>query len=581
MKGKKLKFNYLFWGAIVIVTTIALLLTIFQPPSPYFAPPTENITKEKWLEVVARSRSEGSGQLFAIPYPYILIEDDWMFEKNRSHFFKSDLERSLKEYGLNLDELKTKLGSKLIDKGNIVEIDVSKTIHRYPYEYDINIPLIFYGPGYVIKGKFEKFITQQHIVPTLAVATGGPMPIGARGEPLREIFTRESKNRFPKVIVLVSIDMGGDQYFWAHPDATPNIDYLRNNGADFINTQVSHLDVETAPGHAAIGTGAYPANSNIYANNIWNVSKQEVKNVYTLDQDKNIVDPSDLKVPTFADDFDKAMKNKPIVISYSFAARASIGMAGHGSQTPGGDKDIVFWLSEESYTPTTNTQFYSELPEKITTLNSVRNFMKHYPSGHWMGHPVVNENGDYNKYYILSSPAQVKYDGDIILSTLESQQIGKDNVTDLVFVAFKSTDYAGHEFGWESIEARETFSETDNQIGRIKDWLEKNVPYEFILIITADHGAAPLSEFSNGARVNMNELMGDINKHFDPNEKRILLFPGGNWYMFDEGRLKELSITYDQVRDYFLNYTKDGKKIFDKVFILPEIEAEQKRLLKR
>lgn len=571
--------NLLFWGAIAAITAIALILTLFQPPSGIYAPPSEGITKEKWLEIAARSRNATMGQLFAIPHRNVLIEEPWLFEENISHFYKKDLERYLKEYGTNLDELKSRLGSKFADKGDIAEITVGKTIHRYPHDYDINIPLIFYGPKYIVRGRFERFVTHQHIVPTLAAATGGPMPAGARGEPLREIFTREARGRYPRAIVLISIDMGGDQYFWAHPDVTPNIDFIRSNGADFLNAQISHLDVETGPGHAAIGTGSYPANSDIYANYVWRNETQEATAIYS--KEKESFDPADLKVASFADDFDRAMKNKPLIISYCFAARAAIGMAGHGSQTEGGDKDLVFWLANKTFNPTTNTEFYSEPPPEITSLNGVRNFIKAYPSGHWMGHGMMKSDGEFEKYNILSSPAQVKFDGDIMLSLLESQPVGKDNVTDLVFVTFKSTDYAGHEFGWESLEAREAFSETDNQIGRIKNWLEKNIPDEFILIITADHGAAPLPEFTNGLRVDIFKLRDEINKRFDPSGKGVLLFAAGNSYLFNEERMQKLNVTFDDIKEYLQNYTKDGKKVFEEVFLLPEIEAEQKRLLKR
>ncbi|OGQ34229.1 MAG: hypothetical protein A3F16_07775 [Deltaproteobacteria bacterium RIFCSPHIGHO2_12_FULL_43_9] len=571
--------KFFFWGAIVVIAAVALVLTLFQPPSGIYAPPADNITKDKWLEVVARSRSATAGQLFAIPNRNVLIEEPWLFEENISHFYKQDLERYLKEYGTTLDELKSRLGSRFIDKGDVVEVIVGKTIHRYPHDYDINIPLIFYGPGYIVRGKFEKFVTHQHIVPTLAAATGGPMPIGARGEPLREIFTKEARTRYPKAIVLISIDMGGDQYFWAHPDATPNIDFIRGNGADFLNAQVSHLDVETGPGHAAIGTGSYPANSDIYGNYVWREAEHEASAIYSKENDSS--DPSDLKVSTFADVFDRALKNKPVVVSYCFAARAAIGMAGHGAQTEGGDKDLVLWLANKTFNPTTNQEYYAELTPEIVSLSAVRNFIKEYPSGHWMGHAMMQSDGEFNKYNILSSPAQVRFDGNLVLSLLDSQQIGKDNVTDLVFITFKATDYAGHEFGWESIEAKEAFRETDEQIGRIKNWLGKNSPDEFILIITADHGAAPLPEFTNGTRVDIYKFADEINKRFDPSGGRILLFAAGNSYLFDEEKMKKLNVTFEGIKEHFLQYTKDGKKIFDSVYLLPEIEAEQKRLLKR
>lgn len=573
------KLNLFFWGAVLFITAAALFLTLFQSPSKIFSPPTQPITKDNWLDMIARSRNEAAGQLYAIPFKKVLIEEDWIFEALPSHFSEKDLERYLKDYGSSFSQLKSRLGSKIKIKGDVVQIDIGKTIHRYPHEYDIDIPLIFYSPEYIIRGKFEKFVTQQHIAPTLAVAIAGPIPKAARGEPLREIFTEAIRKHQPKVVVVVVIDMGGDQYFYAHPDSTPNIDFIRNNGADFSNAQISHLDTETGPGHAAIGTGSYPANSAINGNYIWNFIKHKSHALYATEDDE--FDPSDLKVPTFADEFDKAMKNKPIIISYCFVPRAAIGMAGHGTQSKGGDKDLVFWISNKTLKPETNTKYYAEIPKEISSLDALENFNKAYPSGQWFGHPAIGKNGKPEKYNILASPAQVKMDGDIVLSLLNSQGVGKDDVTDLVFVTFKSTDYAGHDFAWESLEAKETFKETDTQVGRIKKWLDENVPDNYILVITADHGAAPLSEFTDGLRVSAVTLTNDINSKFDPIEKRILLFPFGNSYLFDDERMKTLNVTYEQIKDFFLNYTKDGRRVFEAVYLLPEIEARQRELLRR
>ena len=198
-----------------------------------------------------------------------------------------------------------------------------------------------------------------------------------------------------------------------------------------------------------------------------------------------------------------------------------------------------------------------------------------------MGHTPIKKDGSVDEYSIFGTPAQVRLDGDILLKLLDLNPVGKDDITDIVFVTFKPTDQVGHDFGWESLEAQRVFEETDKQVGRIKSWLDQHVPDHYVIAVTADHGAAPLPEFSGGMRVDINKLINDVNNHFDPEQKRILTFATGNQYLFDEKRMGELSLSFDQIKQFFLNYQKEGKPVFAQVFTLDEIQSAQKALLKR
>src|SRR5690606_8572726 len=93
--------------------------------------------------------------------------------------------------------------------------------HGMVWDYDIDIPLLFYGPAFVNAGKvIEAPATQQDLVPTYAQLMGALPPRGAlHGRFLHQAFQPISKP--PKAILTVVMDQGGWQYYRAHPDAWP------------------------------------------------------------------------------------------------------------------------------------------------------------------------------------------------------------------------------------------------------------------------------------------------------------------------------------------------------------------------
>ena len=114
----------------------------------------------------------------------------------------------------------------------------------------------------------------------------------------------------------------------------------------------------------------------------------------------------------------------------------------------------------------------------------------------------------------MSTPAETQLEGELIRAVVQQEIIGKkkhnDGATDLVYVSFKSADAVGHHFGYHSLEARETLAEIDNQIGKIEDFLRQNYGEDFVLVLTADHGCAPLSEITGGARLTVEEVITEI-----------------------------------------------------------------------
>jgi hypothetical protein len=112
-----------------------------------------------------------------------------------------------------------------------------------------------------------------------------------------------------------------------------------------------------------------------YSNEVysWKDGKVASRTVYQgVDSRLNL---SEMKTLTLADQWDRENNNHPIIISQCYAARASIGMAGHGSLIPNdlanaepADKDFVYWEDNKTLRWNTYSKAY-DLPKSIQDID--------------------------------------------------------------------------------------------------------------------------------------------------------------------------------------------------------------------
>ncbi len=58
------------------------------------------------------------------------------------------------------------------------------TTHGSPYPYDTNVPILVYGPSWVLPGRIDKRVEVADLAPTLAKILGVPAPSSCEGKPL-------------------------------------------------------------------------------------------------------------------------------------------------------------------------------------------------------------------------------------------------------------------------------------------------------------------------------------------------------------------------------------------------------------
>ena len=82
-------------------------------------------------------------------------------------------------------------------------------------------------------------------------------------------------------------------------------------------------------------------------------------------------------------------------------------------------------------------------------------------TGVWMGHKIDDSSN------VRFTPAYVNFECDNMLLMMDREPIDQSDVTSLVYMSMKPTDYAAHRWGLESLEAREALRAQDACVGKL------------------------------------------------------------------------------------------------------------------
>jgi len=168
-------------------------------------------------------------------------------------------------------------------------------------------------------------------------------------------------------------------------------------------------------------------------------------------------------------------------------------------------------------------------------------------TGVWMGHKVDDSSN------VRFTPAYVDFECDNMLLMIDREPIDRSDVTALVYMSMKPTDYAAHRWGLESLEAREALRAQDACVGKLIQKLNARVGEgNYVVTITADHGMMPMPEVVNGHRVSLRTLLEMIDKKFGA---KISLGGGFINLWFDQAKMKEIGVTNQDIAGYLRSLT--------------------------
>lgn len=415
------------------------------------------------------------------------------------------------------------------------------TGHSGPWDYLQEVPLVFYGPGYIKPvGRYEpkREVTVADIVPTLAELLGVDFP-SAAGKSLSNILVPETKrDGVPKLVLEVVWDGGGTNVLETWPDFWPELGALMDRGAAPQGAVLGSSPSVTPATHTTMGTGVFPDEHGATSITI-RVDGQITDSFKGKDADY-------VDVPMFADEYDIATGNAAKVGMFAYKSW-HLGMMSHGANWPGGDKDMAVFLNPAEEYETNPNLYYS--PQGLDQVPGLKKAVREIDlldgkrDMEWMGHEVLK-----SKRYRRDTPVWVLHQTTILKELIRSEGFGTDDVTDLFFTNYKQPDEAGHNWNMLMPEVAETVEYTDAQLKVLVDFLNEHVgEREWVMIVTADHGQQPDAEATRGWPIFMTELVKDLAEHLGIPETEIEGTAAGMFILQD-------GISYDDVAEFLIGY---------------------------
>lgn len=426
----------------------------------------------------------------------------------------------------------------------------TSTTHSGPWDYVQQVPLLFWGPGYV---KSQGAIslpgqpTLTDLAPTLADLLHTPLP-DAQGRSITEALEPAAERTTPpKVILTVVWDGGGWDVLHTWPDAWPYLRSLMDQGTLIDNVIDGSSPSVTPAIHATIGTGVYP-------------KKHGIVDIPVREDDDHVVGayaqktPDHLLVPTLADLYDQTTGNAAKIGMLAYKSW-HLGMVGHGAYMPGGDKDIAVIAEKTAGHLVTNPEWYS-LPPYLQHVGGYNKDVQAVDGadgkidGAWMGHDVLDDPGE-----ARHTPAWVLYQTSLIKKVLGTEGFGADDVPDMFFVNYKQVDDVGHDWNMLNPEMKNVLGYVDNALKELVAYMNDQVGEgNWVLAFTADHGSAPDPQAVGAWPIHQQVVTDAIAKHFGVTFDDLFqdTRPVGFW--LNPHTMEANGITEEAISDFLIDY---------------------------
>lgn len=428
----------------------------------------------------------------------------------------------------------------------------------------------------------------------LVLVVGFVLGIGLNG------FSQQADS--PKLVVGIVVDQMCYEYLYRYYDrySKDGIRKLMSDGLNCKNTNYNYIPTYTGPGHASIYTGTTPSNHGIVANDWWdrttgksiNCVEDSTVTPIGTSSENGLFSPRNLKANTITDQLKMTYPNAK-VISMSIKNRGAILPGGHLS-------DGSYWYDYSSGKFITSSFFEDKLPawvEKFNAAGRIEQYMGDTWNTFYGIETYVASGPDDSPYehllpgketptfpYDLKTMCEVEgvtphglfpytpfcnsYLADFAIESIDNEQLGKDEQTDMLCISFSSTDIIGHAFGPNSIEIEDTYLRLDLEIAKLIKALEEKVgKHEFTLFLTADHAVAPVPQLLADHNLpggyffvdtNMRDLKDAVSTKYgaDLIEDQDNL----NIYLNHE-RVDSLGLNNDEVADFIASYVNEWDEV--------------------
>jgi predicted AlkP superfamily pyrophosphatase or phosphodiesterase len=352
----------------------------------------------------------------------------------------------------------------------------------------------------------------------------------------------------PRLVVVITVDQLRPDYFERYrTQLHGGLALLRKHGAEFTDAYQDHAVTETAPGHATILSGRWPAHTGIVRNN----AGVQDSTAPLLGVSGPGASPARLR-GTELFDWLRAAEPGARALSVSRKDRGAILPIGRARQQ-------VYWYQSGSFT--TSRYYADSLPGWVREFNARRVPFdaagtawtlllpeREYPEQD--SEPYENGGHDVTFPHRLPAdsaqaaqaftriPAMDSLTLAFALEGVRALQLGGRGATDLLAVSLSTTDAVGHAYGPDSREIHDQVLRLDRYLGWFLQQLFVRYGTESVLIVlTADHGVTPFPERSRAlghpgaVRVIPDSIIASANAALD---RRV---GGAEWLEFDNGML--------------------------------------------
>jgi len=428
--------------------------------------------------------------------------------------------------------------------------------HSGPWDYLQTVPLVLYGPGYIVPqgAPLEEEASITDVYATVERLLGASFE--ERTGSVLEGALEPAPAEPPKVIFTIMWDGVGRNVLERWPNRWPTLARLEREGTSYLQATVGSSPSITPATHASLATGAFPKDHEVVGIHMRN-DNGKYRVVFSGGN------PDDMKLTSYADQWDKANDNAPKVALLAWR-QWHMPMLGHGSQTPGGDKDVLALIDGEAFvggspewyrTPKYTKSHHDLFEEHADELD--REDGK--ADGLWRGNEIDGGRED--------NPAFVRYSGDLTMKMLRRGGFGADDVPDLFLANYKQTDIAGHSYTIDSPEVADNLKEQDVLLARILDYLEAKVPGRYVVILTADHGHTKKATNTGAWPLEPVEFKADIQRRFGvPSGVTLFQQTNPQGPLLNRNIMRRYGFTSRDVANYLDHYTirenwPDGERL--------------------
>lgn len=399
----------------------------------------------------------------------------------------------------------------------------------------------------------------------------------------------------PKLVVGMVIDQMRWDYLYRYYSryGAGGFKRLINEGFSAENTFIPYTPTYTACGHASIYTGSVPAINGIIGNDWYD--PQLGRNVYCAEDTTvtsvgsttmaGVMSPKNMLTTTITDELRLATNFQGKVIGISLKDRGSILPAGHSA-------NAAYWFDGQTGDWITSTFYMTKLPTWVEDYNKIKLVNKFYEKNWPTLYPIetyTQSTADDKPYegkargeqspvfphplklyagknfeMIKSTPYGNTMTLDLAKLAILSEDLGKDNITDFLAVSCSSTDYVGHMYGPNSIEAEDTYLRLDKDLAEFFDYLDSKVGKgNYLFFLSADHGAAHVPGFMAenklpGGTIDDSPVVKELNTRLEAKFgiKQAIIKSMNNQLYFNHKNIENAKLDFDAVKAFSIEFLK-------------------------